>query len=41
MQVAVTQLEAHLAKGLRSLYTLHGDEALLVQEVADHIRATA
>ena len=41
MQVAVTQLEAHLAKGLRSLYTLHGDEALLVQEAADHIRATA
>ena len=41
MQVAVAQLEAHLAKGLRSLYTLHGDETLLVQEAADLIRATA
>jgi len=41
MQVAIAQLEAHLAKGLRSLYTLHGDEALLVQEAADLIRATA
>jgi DNA polymerase-3 subunit delta len=41
MQVATAQLEAHLAKGLRSLYTLHGDEALLVQEAADLIRATA
>ena len=41
MQVAAAQLEAHLAKGLRSLYTLHGDEALLVQEAADLIRATA
>jgi DNA polymerase-3 subunit delta len=41
MQVATAQLEAHLAKGLRSLYTLHGDEALLVQEAADLVRATA
>ena len=41
MQGATAQLEAHLAKGLRSLYTLHGDEALLVQEAADLIRATA
>ena len=41
MQVAVAQLDAHLAKGLRSLYTLHGDETLLVQEAADLIRATA
>ena len=41
MQVAAAQLEAHLAKGLRSLYTLHGDETLLVQEAADLIRATA
>jgi DNA polymerase-3 subunit delta len=30
-----------LQKGLRSLYTLHGDEALLVQEAADAIRAAA
>ncbi len=41
MQVAAPQLSAHLAKGLRSLYTVHGDEPLLVQEVADAIRAAA
>ena len=41
MQVAAPQLSAHLAKGLRSLYTVHGDEPLLVQEAADAIRATA
>ena len=41
MQLALPQLQAHMQKGLRSLYTLHGDEALLVQEAADAIRATA
>jgi DNA polymerase-3 subunit delta len=41
MQLALPQLQAHLQKGLRSLYTLHGDEALLVQEAADAIRAAA
>ena len=41
MQLALAQLQAHLQKGLRSLYTLHGDEALLVQEAADAIRAAA
>ncbi|MBP7453070.1 MAG: DNA polymerase III subunit delta [Ottowia sp.] len=41
MQVPASQLSAHLAKSLRSLYTLHGDEALLVQEAADAIRETA
>ncbi len=41
MQLALSQLQAHLQKGLRSLYTLHGDEALLVQEAADAIRAAA
>jgi DNA polymerase-3 subunit delta len=41
MQLALPQLHAHLQKGLRSLYTLHGDEALLVQEAADAIRAAA
>ena len=41
MQLAANQLSAHLAKGLRSLYTLHGDEPLLVQEAADAIRAAA
>ena len=41
MQLAAAQIHNHLQKGLRSLYTLHGDEALLVQEAADAIRATA
>lgn len=41
MQLAAAQLAAHLQKGLRSLYTLHGDEPLLVQEAADAIRAAA
>ncbi len=41
MQLALPQLNAHLAKGLRSLYTLHGDEPLLMQEAADAIRAAA
>ena len=39
MQIALSQLKQHLqgsgAKGLRTLYTLHGDEALLQQEAAD------
>jgi DNA polymerase-3 subunit delta len=41
MQVSPTQLGTHLEKGLRSLYVLHGDEPLLVQEAADAIRASA
>jgi len=41
MQLALAQLGAHLQKGLRSLYVLHGDEPLLQQEAADAIRATA
>ena len=41
MQVAFAQLPAHLSKGLRSLYTLHGDEPLQQQEAADAIRAAA
>jgi len=41
MQLAAAQLASHLAKGLRPLYTLHGDEPLLVQEAADAIRAAA
>jgi DNA polymerase-3 subunit delta len=41
MQLAPAQLEAHLQKGLRALYTLHGDEPLLLQEAADAIRAAA
>ena len=41
MQLAAAQLSNHLQKGLRSLYTLHGDEPLLVQEAADAIRTEA
>ena len=41
MQLAATQLAHHLQKGLRPLYVLHGDEALLVQEAGDAIRAAA
>ncbi|MEY3626066.1 MAG: hypothetical protein RL163_565, partial [Pseudomonadota bacterium] len=41
MQLAPAQLTAHLQKGLRALYTVVGDEALLQQEVADAIRACA
>jgi len=41
MQLAAAQLAQHLQKGLRSLYTIHGDEPLLAQEAADAIRATA
>ena len=41
MQLAPAQLAAQLQKGLRSLYTLHGDEPLLVQEALDAIRAHA
>ena len=40
-QISLSQLAAHLAKGLRPLYTLHGDEALLQQEALDAIRAVA
>ena len=41
MQISASQLQPHLQKGLRSLYTLHGDEPLLIQEAADAIRVTA
>jgi DNA polymerase-3 subunit delta len=41
MQVVAAQLDAQLKRGLKSLYTVHGDEPLLQQEVADAIRATA
>ncbi|MET1113442.1 MAG: DNA polymerase III subunit delta [Comamonas sp.] len=41
MQLALNQLPAHLGKGLRALYTLHGDEPLQQQEAADAIRAAA
>ena len=41
MQLAPNQLASHLQKNLQSLYTLHGDEPLLIQEAADAIRAVA
>jgi DNA polymerase-3 subunit delta len=41
MQLASAQLGSHLQKGLKSLYTIHGDEPLLAQEAADAIRAAA
>ena len=41
MQLGLNQLQAHLGKGLRSLYTLYGDEPLQQQEAADAIRAAA
>jgi DNA polymerase III subunit delta len=41
MQIAAAQLSQHLQKGLAPLYTLHGDEPLLIQEAADAIRAAA
>ncbi|MDP4607785.1 MAG: DNA polymerase III subunit delta [Burkholderiaceae bacterium] len=41
MQLAFNALETHLDKGLKGLYTVYGDEALLVQEACDAIRAKA
>ena len=41
MQLAARQLAADLKKGVRPLYVLHGDEALLMQEAVDAIRAAA
>ena len=41
MQLAPGQLAHHLQRGLKSLYTLHGDEPLLQQEALDAIRAAA
>ncbi|HYP84114.1 DNA polymerase III subunit delta [Variovorax sp.] len=42
MELPLNRLAAHLEKeALRPLYTLHGDEPLLIQEAADAIRAAA
>ena len=45
MQIASAQftnhLQTHASKGLRSLYTFHGDEPLLQQEALDALRNTA
>jgi DNA polymerase III subunit delta len=41
MQIRADQLAAQLKKGLRPLYTVWGDEALLAQEAGDAVRAAA
>jgi len=41
MQINPSLLGAHLQKSLKSLYTLHGDEPLLIQEALDTLRAAA
>ena len=41
MQLGLSALSAHLQKGLKSLYTVHGDEALLQMEATDTIRQVA
>jgi DNA polymerase-3 subunit delta len=41
MQIRVDQLGAQLERGLKAVYTVHGDEPLLAQEAADAIRAAA
>jgi DNA polymerase III subunit delta len=41
MQIKPEQLEQHLSRGLKPIYTIHGDEPLLAQEAGDTIRAAA
>lgn len=41
MQLRAQGLSAHLAQGLRPVYTLYGDEPLQMQEAGDAIRAAA
>lgn len=41
MQLRPEQLAAALARGLKPIYTVHGDEPLLAQEAGDLIRAAA
>jgi len=41
MQIKPEQLEAHLARGLKPVYIVHGDEPLLAMEAADAIRSAA
>ena len=41
MIIAPVQLAANLQRGLQPLYTVHGDEPLLVQEAVDAIRVAA
>ncbi len=39
MQIRADQLDTALSRGLKPLYTIHGDEPLLAQEAGDAIRA--
>ena len=41
MRVTTEQLQPHLARGLKTIYTVYGDETLLALEAADRIRAAA
>jgi DNA polymerase III subunit delta len=41
MQVRSDQLDSQLQRGLKPVYTVHGDEPLLAQEAGDAIRAAA
>jgi DNA polymerase-3 subunit delta len=41
MQLAPSELSAHLAKGIAPLYVIHGDEPLLAIEAGDQIRNAA
>ncbi len=41
MQIRADQIHTHLKKELRPLYTVWGDEPLLVQEAADAVRVAA
>jgi DNA polymerase-3 subunit delta len=41
MQIKADHLAAHLARGIRPLYMVHGDEPLLAQEACDAVRASA
>lgn len=41
MQLRAEQVDSHLSKSLAPVYLVHGDEALLVLEAADAVRAAA
>ncbi len=41
MQLKLDDLDTHLARGVKSLYVVHGDEPLLALEAGDAIRAAA
>ena len=41
MRISTEQLQHHLARGLKPLYSVFGDETLLVLEASDRIRARA